>query len=306
MKKILVLILTLAMIFTNSMAISAEELTNDEKLEILTKFAPRIWMDENERYFPSSVEWMFPYVERYIPSGKNNYWLKSKETLSSPSDRLSYFNGNLDSAKIYSYWVDKENGVTDITYWVFYPYNRGKSVIDTIWGNHVGDWEHISIRLNESYEPVQIYLPSHNFGELYSWNEIQKVENTHPIVYSAWGSHGHWKDPGVHTYKDLWILGKLQDITSAGTAWDTWNSVEAYDYKQKEGLSGQDWPLWMYDDFTYTVPGMDPSDPASGAIYRWGNEADGCDFEFIAGECRLNNGPSGVVNRSIFTTPDLK
>ena len=60
---------------------------------------------------------------------------------------MPYFAGELETAKLYAYWADKGNDVVDLVYWTYYPYDRGKSVVDTIWGNHVGDWEHMSVRL---------------------------------------------------------------------------------------------------------------------------------------------------------------
>ena len=42
--------------------------------------------------------------------------------------------------------------VADLVYFFYYPYNRGKEVLFTIWGNHVGDWEHITVRLAWQHE----------------------------------------------------------------------------------------------------------------------------------------------------------
>ena len=52
-------------------------------------------------------------------------------------------------APVYAFYAEKGEGVVDLVYFFWYPYNRGKEVLDTIWGNHVGDWEHITVRLTE-------------------------------------------------------------------------------------------------------------------------------------------------------------
>ena len=99
----------------------------------------------------------------------------------------------------------------------------------------------------------QIYISVHSFGALYAWNETNKnfdfvegedsaglrdegqnrykpdypllvemFNGTHPIVYSANGSHGLWALPGVYTY---FPVLPLQDFADAGEAWKTWDNL---------------------------------------------------------------------------------
>jgi hypothetical protein len=154
-----------------------------------------------------------------------------------------------------------------------------------MWGNHVSDWEHVTVRLNTSLVPDSVYFSMHDTGQAVAWPAAEKIDS-HPIVYSAWGSHGIWPAAGQHVYKDLSILGKLADDCSTGTAWDTWNRLETYDYAAKVGLGMSQWPRWMGTD--YTTAGTNPADPAAGPIYRWGNPKDGCFGEVISGppHCR--------------------
>ena len=286
----------------------------------LERYAPRIWFTADESYMPSTVEWAFPYMTRF-PDSEGRYWVRSTEGLSSASDTLPFFAGDLDSATVYAYWADKGEGVVDLVYFLFYPYNRGKSVVDTIWGNHVGDWEHITVRLLEdtpgAYLPSQVYLSAHSFGGAYDWDggEVELFEGTHPIVYAAEGSHGFWAQPGDHVYQTIGetdplfdtcvtlVCADLTDITSAGVAWNTWEHITGMDFFAQEGLDGAEWPSWMSDAFTEPGEG-DPALPESGPIYRWGNEED-CsvlgipvDITDLIGVCRLENGPTGPVSKS--------
>ncbi|MCA9701215.1 MAG: Vps62-related protein, partial [Myxococcales bacterium] len=119
----------------------------DPRQDELEKYAPRIWFTAGEGYMPSEVEWAFPFLERF-PDGEGKYWVRTTAALDSPSDTLPFFAGELATAPIYGYWADKGGGIVDLVYFVYYPYNRGKEVANTIWGNHVGDWEHITVRLN--------------------------------------------------------------------------------------------------------------------------------------------------------------
>merc|ERR1711860_244872 len=128
----------------------------------------------------------------------------------------------------------------------FYPFNYGKDVCVGLeefgiclgavrtFGNHIGDWEHISLRLQNS-EPVEAYIAVHSFGAWYNWNRTESrfefregdpliranlqnrngeqlpeskidveypqyldLEDGRPAVFSANGSHGTWTQPGKH------------------------------------------------------------------------------------------------------------
>ncbi len=288
----------------------------DPRLEALITYAPRVWLDVAEEYWPSSVEWAFADLVRFA-DGDGQYWVRSAAPLASPSDELPFFHGDLDGAPVYAYWADKGAGVIDLVYFFYYPYNRGKSVVDTIWGNHVGDWEHITVRVlqqpDDSLIPDQVYLSAHSFGGAYAWADVDKVEDTHPVVYSAWGSHGVWKDPGDHVYQTIGttdpffdvcitlVCTDLTDLTSQGTAWDTWLRVEGFDYFAQEGLGESVWPAWMSDQFTDPGAG-NPTVPGMGPIFRWGNPEDcstlGIDISDLIGVCRLEDGPTGPVSKS--------
>ena len=298
------LAVTLSSLLASALAFASPARANDasSQLELLTTYAPRVWLAPGEEYFPASVDWAAPYLERYRHDD-GQYWIRTRQGLDSPSDdSLPLFAGHLDSAPAYAFWVDKGEAV-DLVYFFYYPYNRGKSILNTIWGNHVGDWEHITVRLTRqrdtgAWTPSQAYISAHDFGGAYPWEEITK-QGTHPVVYSAKGSHGLWKDPGNHTYKDLGLLGDLVDHCGQGTAWDTWERLAAFDFGTKTGLSDTPWPAWMEDDFK--LPGQgDPADPLSGPIYRWGNTKEGCGAEVVSGECRLNNGPTGPISKGVW------
>ncbi len=281
--------------------------TDAGKSQLIDTYAPRIWFARNagtnelEFYNPSSVEWAFPYLTRYL-NNDGTYWLKTKETLESPSTILDFFQGNLASAPVYSYIVEKNNNMIDIVYFVYYPYNRGKIIANTYFGNHVGDWEHITVRLTKAENngvtyvvPIQTYLSAHNFGGTYDWTDITKEQTTHPVVYTAWGSHGFWKDPGNHVYGD-YVIFQLVDVCNQGLAWDTWHNTEKYFYNEKRGIGTTQWPSWMSTD--YTNPGTgDPSNPANGPIYRWGNEQMGTSY---FGQYRLENGPTGPPDKGVW------
>eukprot|EP00795_Rhopilema_esculentum_P009269 gene9269-16961_t len=227
-----------------------------------------------------------------------------------------------------------KNVVRDFIYWAFFPYNRGKNVCIggakfgrcfggcTVMGNHVGDWEHVTVRLVNN-RPSKMYVGAHNFGGIYSWNgrtfakEAQKKlrdqfqlavtgvnspgsesfvalcndkltfsRDGHPIVYSAVGSHGMWTRRGRITYKTIKNGEKLQDLVSTGTAWDTWRKMVMIPYSKHRHYRGN--LKWM------NFKG------------RWGDPKRGCVLlEKISGECRLNSGPTGPAAKSVMTSTVL-
>jgi hypothetical protein len=127
------------------------------------------------------------------------------------------------------------SGGYDLQYWVFYPYNDSPSVggVDL---NHEGDWEHITVTLDATMNFQSAYYAAHNNeGNRYTTTQMQfadsagviasssqKLQNdfTHPVVYSAVGTHASYPTAGTQVRDSL-----PDDYTSAGTAWNTKNAV---------------------------------------------------------------------------------
>ncbi|RXZ77571.1 DUF946 domain-containing protein [Paenibacillaceae bacterium] len=279
---------------STSVAVPGNTYSDVSKRQLLEAFAPKIWFAQGEVYFPSSVEYTFPYVDRYLNPSSGKYELKTKTPLDPYHLKLPYFAGDLANAPIYAFWVEKEYQNVDLVYYQFSPYDLGKTVLGTEVGDHVGDWERVTVRLakfednNTQYvKPVQVLYGAHFLATIYSWDEVDKIDGTHPVAYSAFGSHGMWKDQGNHVYKDLFVV-KLIDVANQGTAWDTWHNVQAFQYfpNQKTGVGlGNPFPDWL---------GRDYEDPNSGAIYRFGNPSQGTFF----GQPLLAGGPGGPQQKT--------
>ncbi|MBN1847501.1 MAG: hypothetical protein JW932_02865 [Deltaproteobacteria bacterium] len=136
--------------------------------------------------------------------------------------------------------------------------------------------------------------------------------DTHPVVYSAWGSHGHWIDAGGHVYDEVCFIpgigpcDDLVDECGEGTAWDTWNKMVPFEFdpvtRSGRGLQGNAWPTWMSEAFTEPGDFGDPSDPSCGAIYRWGNPEWGSVFGYY----RLVDGPTGPISKGVMTSETLQ
>jgi len=294
-------------------------LPDSVKVSTLEKYAPRVYLavdglGGSQSYRPSSVDWFTPYVDRVKIEGQ--YWVQTKVPLSHATEVQNFFYGpadnELDQVPTYAFWIEdpkKPRVYVDLVYFFFYPYNRGKEMLGSVWGNHVGDWEHVTVRISTAtLAPMQVALSAHSGGESLQWSDLEKTPDGHPVAYSAWGSHANYSRSGDHTYNTI-SVPPLADIpitdrtssSSDGVAWDTWNKIEAFDYYARRGLGGTGWPTWMRTDFT--VGGTEPTNPRAGAIYRWGNTEETCglclgpqcwDFPDV---CLRENGPTGPVSK---------
>ena len=99
-----------------------------------------------------------------------------------------------------------------IIYWFFYCFNK-KSVDE-----HEGDWENITVRLNGKDELTDVAYNSHGAPTPYEKDEIDYYQGTHPIVYSANGSHASYPKAGTFPTK----VEQIKDSTKKGKMWRTW------------------------------------------------------------------------------------
>ncbi len=280
-----------------SNATEIKSLTDDVKLSFLEKYAPRIWWDKDEEFFSSTIENADKNMEKALTPYGYAYYIKE---LDSPEYMNEYLHGDLENSKAYAFAVEKEFKYLDLSYFVFTPYNKAKVVAGIQFGNHIGDWEHLTVRLmkeNEGnktyYRPVLVDYSAHSFRNYVSWDEIETVDETHPVAYTAQGSHGMWKDGGSHVYVDAKII-KLTDECSEGTAWDLWqkDQMETYSYdalsNTGKGIGASKWNSAF--DLNYC--------DENGAITRWGNTGWRPQIQIYP---RLQSGPGGPQQKDCIT-----
>jgi len=106
----------------------------------------------------------------------------------------------------------------DIQIWFFYAYN------DFIGGiNHESDWEHMTISVSETLEPVSIYFATHGDGSrIDDLAKVKWVGRTHPVGYAADGSHATYPTAGTHA---LGVPGANDHTYDAGPIWKTWTNA---------------------------------------------------------------------------------
>ncbi len=228
----------------------------DEEVLIQT-YAPQIRLHPDDGTKPSSVYWYMPrthmrYTHNNCPDCEiishgnvtnSNITAQSHQNKPffcfhsgsykysssySPSDHQTGFflqqndsthpgASNSSDWQVYAHVYPAYNGGVAIQYWFFYPYNDWISGL-----NHEGDWENIIVLLDSNWNVEKLSYAQHNGYTDYEGEEIhqkiQWIDGTHPVVFSAKGSHASYA--GVFlTFCSSFLL---DFCSSSGTWWNTW------------------------------------------------------------------------------------
>lgn len=94
---------------------------------------------------------------------------------------------------------DVRAGTIVLQYWLFYEFNFWSlqyPPTNLVWQAHEGDWEVVTILLDDKETPVEAAYSQHCTGQRRAWADVQKVGD-HPLVFVAAGSHANLFAPGV-------------------------------------------------------------------------------------------------------------
>lgn len=201
---------------------------------LVQAYAPLIYFHPDEEYYPSSVAWFFqngallytkgqesspvgihPTGSNLPQDGSNDgtYWL---DLPTDDAAKTNVMKGDLQGATAYLH-VKPMYGATytDISVWLFYPFNgaaKAKLEFVTISlgkiGEHVGDWEHVTLRIsNFNGELQSVYFSQHSGGMWVSASQLEFQNGNKPVVYSSLHGHAAYPRPG----KNLLECGIIND-----------------------------------------------------------------------------------------------
>ncbi|MBA0638692.1 hypothetical protein Godav_025347, partial [Gossypium davidsonii] len=187
-------------------------------------YSPWIYFHPNEAYLPSSVSWFFvnggllykkgeeskptpiQVTGSNLPQGgenDGNYWLDLPID-EATKERVK--KGDLQNSQVYLY-VKPMLGATysDLEIWVFYPFSgAAKAKVEFInislgrIGEHVGDWEHVTLRVsNFNGELHSIYFSEHSGGSWVNASELEFQGGNKPCTYSSLHGHAMYSKPGL-------------------------------------------------------------------------------------------------------------
>ena len=102
---------------------------------------------------------------------------------------------------------------TDLQYWLWYPYNDYSPTLPAgeVWQVHEGDWESVSVILDEKAKPLLVGLSKHCAGTRRDWPDVSR-RGSRPIVYVALGSHANYFGVGTHRHSPSCWPPELRDI----------------------------------------------------------------------------------------------
>ncbi|KAK6946092.1 Vacuolar protein sorting-associated protein 62 [Dillenia turbinata] len=185
-------------------------------------YSPYIYLHPDEVYLPSSVNWFFSNGALLyhkgdnpvsiqpngtnLPQGGSNdgeYWLDLPQD-NAGKDRVK--KGDLQSSEAYLHVKTMLGGTfTDIAIWFFHPFNGpARAKVGSVnlklgrIGQHVGDWEHITLRIsNFNGELKKVYFSAHNGGIWVDASNLEFYTGNKPVGYSSLHGHAMYSKPGL-------------------------------------------------------------------------------------------------------------
>jgi len=191
-------------------SVAAQDVDNDgipdsKEKQLALKYEPYLHFAAGEKFFPTDANYhitnselyekksddsnelieRFPDVATIAQYTTENYFLNN--TLGGYKEIAEDYKQNRESFgdKIYAH-VTSEAGYIVVQYWFFYAFNPGTL------NQHQGDWEMIEIVLDSTETPQYAVYSQHHAGEMADWKDVEKVDETHPRVYVALGSHASY------------------------------------------------------------------------------------------------------------------
>ncbi|KNA17512.1 hypothetical protein SOVF_079250 [Spinacia oleracea] len=248
----------------------------DQIHALIHHYGPTIFFHPKEVYFPSSVSWFFKHGALLfkkaagesstgepinadgsnLPGGGSNdgeYWLDC------PCDdrRKVLMRGNLESTQLYVHVKPALGGTfTDIAMWVFSPFNgpatlkigpTNISLRKT--GEHVGDWEHFTLRIsNFTGELHSVYFSQHSGGVWISACDLEFIEGNRAILYSSRSGHASFPHPGNYLQGSSSLGVGIRNDCSRSNFWLDSSSryqIVAAEYLGNDDVAEPPWLQYM-------------------------------------------------------------
>ncbi|KAL8227970.1 hypothetical protein R6Q57_015554 [Mikania cordata] len=191
---------------------------------LIEAYSPIIYFHPDEKYLPSTVNWFFQngalLYQKGLetspspvkPDGSNlpqggsddgSYWLDLPAD-DSAKERIK--KGDLDNANAY-FHIKPMFGATftDMAIWLFYPFNgpaRAKVEFLNISlgkiGEHVGDWEHLTLRISNFDGSLKyVYFSEHSGGTLLDASQVEFENENKLVAYASLNGHAFYSKPGL-------------------------------------------------------------------------------------------------------------
>ncbi|GLJ49612.1 hypothetical protein SUGI_1052530 [Cryptomeria japonica] len=251
----------------------------DQINELLHKYGPTVYFHPDEKYMPSSVEWFFQngallYSKESavgaqpieangsnLPQGGDpndgSYWLDLPKDGAAAS-RVKQ--GDLQSSEAYVHIKPMLGGTcSDLAMWLFYPFNGPRSLKVQLFhnislgriGQHVGDWEHFTLRINNLTGKLwRVYMSQHSSGQWLDTSELEYSEGSsdRAVIYSSKDGHASYPKEGDFLQGNTKLqIGLRNDTKRSKYFLDTSMKFQiiSADYIQPQPLQEPPWLQYM-------------------------------------------------------------
>lgn len=153
------------------------------------------------------------------------YSIGEGEVFLQPDDHLTGDSNPNYRVPCIVHYVDKST----VSYWFFFGYDYAKAVAGTISFSHQGDWECVTVNLDDNGRIKSASLSCHTGANNHPVSELEIVhgEKDELTVYCAKGSHAFYNKPGTYNlFKLFGIVDVADDQTdNMGYDWVATNCV---------------------------------------------------------------------------------
>ncbi|KAJ8568146.1 hypothetical protein K7X08_020868 [Anisodus acutangulus] len=192
---------------------------------LFEQYSPLIYFHPKEKYLPSSVNWHFangaliyqkgqesnpspiePNGSNLPQGGPNDgaYWL---DLPIDEKDKEKAIKGDLPNSEVYLHIKPMLGATfTDIAVWIFHPFNGpGTAKLGLIdvplgkIGEHIGDWEHVTLRISNFNGVLhKAYFSEHSGGTWLDAPSLEFQKDSNKVVaYSSLNGHAIFPKAGL-------------------------------------------------------------------------------------------------------------
>jgi hypothetical protein len=187
-----------------------DTIPDDQEEALANEYAPYLYLHPDEKFYPVSPDYAISRSDLMSTDNEGTLISSSPDVdmlddYSDPEEGIYLDNreGTIDDDGIEEGFLSVKSqfpptiharvtpgpsGEYIIQYWFFYPFNDGPL------NRHEGDWEMISIFLDDTTSPMYVGYSQHLGGERAGWGLTYR-DGTHPKVYVALGSHANYLRP---------------------------------------------------------------------------------------------------------------
>ncbi len=186
--------------------------------ELIHKYGPLLYFHPHEQYLMSSVEWYLKQCTLHDDkTGRKKVGVDPSDLPTGPREDDRFWlevpdaakRGNPDIAPAYVHVKhDITNNYTDLQFWLFSAYNGPGTAFLKSWvfgieasrgnadlaplGEHYGDWEYVSLRIDHTFKQVQsVFFSQHGGGQRVGNPEVEH-HNNQVVVYVSRNGHANY------------------------------------------------------------------------------------------------------------------